>query len=390
MESGERAYKNQPLVSLVSTIADISTVPQVTLHNTTGHPERNHAAEEVDSTLPGTTATSSTVASSSDIASEVGEGTWGERDVGGPVNQTTAMEDYERMEQELFRLSLERSKSSTGEKPGLLKTLTRQSFRSKRTRRSSNVRSQSVDTMYPGNEDEEKDLESGNTRAGEDDFKLGDFMRNGYLNKHNEAGISRKKVGVVFKNLTVKGTGSKMTFVRTLPDAILGSFGPDLYHLLRRFIPSLNFGRHPITRNLIHDFTGVVRDGEMMLVLGKPGSGCSTFLKTIANYRGSFTAVTGDVSYGGIPAEKQLKQYRGEVSYNPEDDAHFPTLNVWQTLKFSLLNKTRKRAKGEIDVIITALLKMFSIEHTSKTPVGELSVVPLGQFRSAGMSTCSG
>ena len=298
--------------------------------------------------------------------------------MGGPVNQRMAMEDYERMRQELSHLNHEQS---SGEKPSLIKTITSQSFRSRRTRRSSRsaVRSQSVDTISP--EDDDKDLESGSTEAGVSDFKLGDFMRNGYLNKHNEAGESRRKVGVVFKALTVKGVGSKMTFVKTLPDALLGSFGPDLYHLISRFIPALAFGRPPATRDLIHDFIGVVRDGEMMLVLGKPGSGCSTFLKAIANNRKSFASVTGDVSYGGISAEQQLTQYRGEVSYNPEDDSHFPTLNVWQTLKFSLLNKTRKRARGEIDVIVNALLSMFSIQHTSKTLVGKLAFSITGGCR---------
>ena len=123
-------------------------------------------------------------------------------------------------------------------------------------------------------------------------------------------------------------------------------------------------------RDILHDFTGVVRDGEMMLVLGRPGSGCSTFLKVIANNREGYAEVVGDVTYGGISAAEERKRYRGEVNYNPEDDQHFPTLNVWQTLKFSLLNKTKKREKGDIPVIINALLKMFGISHTRYTLVG--------------------
>ena len=51
-------------------------------------------------------------------------------------------------------------------------------------------------------------------------------------------------------------------------------------------------------------------------------------------------------------------------------DQHFPQLNVWQTLQFSLLNKTTKHSKGEINVIIRALLSMFGIQHTAKTLVG--------------------
>jgi ATP-binding cassette, subfamily G (WHITE), member 2, SNQ2 len=125
---------------------------------------------------------------------------------------------------------------------------------------------------------------------------------------------------------------------------------------------------------LIHDFSGVVRDGEMLLVLGRPGSGCSTFLKAVTNKRAGYAGVEGEVSYGGIPSEEQIKRYRGEVNYNEEDDQHFPTLTVDQTLKFSLLNKTRKHEKRDIPVIINALLKMFGITHTKYTLVGDVSL----------------
>jgi ATP-binding cassette subfamily G (WHITE) protein 2 (SNQ2) len=125
---------------------------------------------------------------------------------------------------------------------------------------------------------------------------------------------------------------------------------------------------------LINDFTGVVRDGEMLLVLGRPGSGCSTFLKAISNKRNGFAGISGDVSYGGIPAEEQTKKFRGEVNYNEEDDVHFPTLTVEQTLRFSLLNKTKKHQAEDIPIIINALLKMFGISHTRYTAVGDVSL----------------
>lgn len=195
-------------------------------------------------------------------------------------------------------------------------------------------------------------------------------MREGHFEKRVE-GRSAKKVGVVWKHLTVTGTGSTATFVKTLPDAIIGTFGPDLYRLITRFVPALSLKRQSQTRALVNDFTGVVRDGEMMLVLGRPGSGCSTFLKVVANNRDSFAKVTGDVSYGGISSEKQQKHFRGEVVYNPEDDRHFASLNVWQTLKFALMNKTKKGEKGEVPVIISALLRMFGISHTEYTLVGD-------------------
>ena len=205
----------------------------------------------------------------------------------------------------------------------------------------------------------------------EDDFQLEQFMRDGHLERRDEAGEPTKRVGVVFKNLTVKGVAGGATLVRTLPEAIMGTFGPDLYRNIGRFFPSLQFRRKsPKLRELIHDFTGVIRPGEMMLVLGRPGSGCSTFLKVVTNNRGGYASVEGDVSYSGIPADEISKKYRGEVVYNAEDDQHMPTLTVGQTLKFALLNKTRKNLRGDVELIIDSLLRMFAIKHTFNTLVG--------------------
>lgn len=202
-----------------------------------------------------------------------------------------------------------------------------------------------------------------------DEFELGEFIREGHFEKRRE-GESAKRVGVVFKNLTVEGVGETVQFVKTLPDAILGTFGPDLYRLLSRFLPFLAF-RGGKKRVLIRDISGLVRDGEMMLVLGRPGSGCSTFLKAVANNRESYASVKGEVSYGGISAEKQKKMYRGEVNYNAEDDVHFANLTVWQTFIFALATKTKKGASANIPVIAQALMKIFGITHTQYTLVGD-------------------
>jgi ATP-binding cassette, subfamily G (WHITE), member 2, SNQ2 len=63
--------------------------------------------------------------------------------------------------------------------------------------------------------------------------------------------------------------------------------------------------------------------GEMCLVLGVPGSGCSTFLKVIANHtRREYAKITGDVEYAGITAAEMEKHYGGEVAYNEEGMHH--------------------------------------------------------------------
>jgi len=58
----------------------------------------------------------------------------------------------------------------------------------------------------------------------------------------------------------------------------------------------------------------------MCLVLGCPGAGCTTFLKTIANHREGYAKVTGDVLYAGIDATEMEKYYKGEVVYNQEGE----------------------------------------------------------------------
>ena len=271
------------------------------------------------------------------------------------MNQRMAMEDFAEMRREISNLTEARSQPSA--KGGNLDRSVSKRATSRSGRRSS------VSTIDVGHDKE--------ISIPKDDFQLEQLMREGHFEKRTEEGESTKKLGVIFKNLTVLGVGSKATLVRTLPDAVLGTFGPDLYRILSKFVPVLRAGAKSQTRELIRDFTGVVRPGEMLLVLGRPGSGCSTFLKAIANNRGSFASVNGDVSYSGMSARHQDKFYRGEVVYNPEDDLHLPSLSVWQTLKFSLLNKTKKREKAEINIILEAFLKMFAISHTRRTVIGD-------------------
>ncbi|CAJ2513218.1 Uu.00g013370.m01.CDS01 [Anthostomella pinea] len=289
------------------------------------------------------------------------DGTWGERDVGG-VDKRAALEELEGLRENLSQLHQSR---------------TRETQASRRRRRKSGVAEEGADISRRGTRHStgaetdagDDDLERGQADDAADDFELSNFIRDGHFEKRTDSG-SEKRVGLVYKNLTVKGVGNTTSLVRTVPDAIIGTFGPDLYHNISRLIPFLQFGKKP-TRKLINDFTGCVRDGEMMLVLGRPGAGCSTFLKAVSNNRESFAAVEGDVSYGGIPAKKQKKMFRGEVNYNPEDDVHFASLNVWQTFTFALMNKTKKAAKGDIPIIANALMKMFGISHTKYTLVGD-------------------
>lgn len=134
------------------------------------------------------------------------------------------------------------------------------------------------------------------------------------------------------------------------------------------------------TRRLVHGATGVVPPGETLLVLGRPGAGCSTLLKVLGNQRGSFTGVDGRVQYGGITAAEMGRRYGSEVVYAGEDDVHLPTLSVAHTLAFALrLRKPRRLGRNESDSqfarrMAGRVLGVLGIAHTAETVVGDALV----------------
>ncbi|KAI1406119.1 ABC-2 type transporter-domain-containing protein [Hypoxylon fuscum] len=215
--------------------------------------------------------------------------------------------------------------------------------------------------------------ESAESEDSIDIFDLETTLRGG-LDAEREAGIKPKHIGVYWDGLTVKGMGGVANFVKTFPDAF-----KDFVDYWTPLMGILGKGQSGTEVTLLHNFKGVVNPGEMVLVLGKPGSGCTTFLKSIANQRWGYTGVTGDVLYGPFTA-KEFKQYRGEAVYNQEDDIHHATLTVEQTLGFALDTKVSKKlpagtTKSKFkEEVISMLLKMFNIEHTRKTVVGDALV----------------
>jgi ATP-binding cassette, subfamily G (WHITE), member 2, SNQ2 len=188
--------------------------------------------------------------------------------------------------------------------------------------------------------------------------------------RHNNSEEEKTRhVGVVFKNLTVKGVGLGAALRPTIGDIFL-SLPRKIGALFNR---NRKIGGGPPIRTILNNFSGVIRPGEMLLVLGRPGSGCSTFLKVLGNQRAGFKTVEGEVTYGGLTAEQMAKDYRGEVLYNPEDDLHYATLSVQRTLEFALKTRTpgkesrlegetRSQYVAEFLKTVTQLCKLFRIK----------------------------
>jgi ATP-binding cassette, subfamily G (WHITE), member 2, SNQ2 len=63
---------------------------------------------------------------------------------------------------------------------------------------------------------------------------------------------------------------------------------------------------------------GSVEGGEILMVIGKPGSGCTTFLKTMANMRDEYAEVGGKCLYNSLDPAEAKAFYQGEFAFSGE------------------------------------------------------------------------
>lgn len=170
--------------------------------------------------------------------------------------------------------------------------------------------------------------EQGRDTSVDDDvrFDLEGYLRNEKQQKQS-AGLHDKHVDASW-DMTVQGEADAQHYQPTFLDACLDVFG--LVSTVRGAINGLSKANQAKTINILSDFKGIAKAGSMTLVLGRPGSGCTTFLKVLANYRAGFTNISGDVYYNGIPSGEFDEKYNGETVYNQEDDVFLPTLTVKQ------------------------------------------------------------
>ena len=85
------------------------------------------------------------------------------------------------------------------------------------------------------------------------------------------------------------------------------------------------------TKEILHGVSGVVRPGEMLVMLGPSGSGKTTLLKVLGS-RLKGAKVGGTVLYNEQPYSTFVKRRMGFVT---QDDVLFPNLTVKETLVFA-------------------------------------------------------
>lgn len=139
------------------------------------------------------------------------EGTWGERD-GGHVSPDQARQDFDLMRRELTNLSQTRTNATHRSSFALRQARTRGASDARQDHETTDLEAQATTATTEAADQSSLESES---------FALDEFLRDGHFEKRQD-GHSAKKVGVVFKHLTVQGESATTTFVRTLPSAVIG------------------------------------------------------------------------------------------------------------------------------------------------------------------------
>ncbi|RAH65074.1 ATP-binding cassette transporter [Aspergillus aculeatinus CBS 121060] len=188
-----------------------------------------------------------------------------------------------------------------------------------------------------------------------------------------ERGQDFRRVGLCFQDLHVFGYSTSTDFQKTVANIWLALPGM----IARRFWPSAT--KSGQTRvDILRGFDGILDPGEMCVVLGPPGSGCSTFLRAISGDRNGIHINQGSYfNYHGISDREMHTAHRGDAIYTAEVDVHFPMLTVGDTLTFAASARCQRELpdgvtrKQYCEHLRDVVMAMYGISHTIHTKVGD-------------------
>ncbi|CAN3356086.1 pleiotropic ABC efflux transporter of multiple drugs Cdr1p [Diutina catenulata] len=177
------------------------------------------------------------------------------------------------------------------------------------------------------------------------------------------------ELGVAYRNLRAYGVAVDADYQATVLNAPI-KYGTALLRKFRKRDESRYF-------DILKPMDAMMRPGEVTVVLGRPGAGCSTLMKTIAAHTyGFWIDPESKISYDGISPKLIQHHFRGEVIYSAETDVHFPHLTVGDTLEFAARMRTpENRPEGvtrEMYAKHMAAVYMatYGLSHTRNTNVG--------------------
>lgn len=252
------------------------------------------------------------------------------------LDSTRMIENQDRDELVRIATALSRRRSSIGDQPRISQVLT-------------------------GTEAYETSLDPESSN-----FDLSKWLRR-FVDQLQAEGVEARRTGVAFRNLDVFGSGAALQLQQTVGSFLLAP---------ARLGELLSFGKKQ-PKQILHGFEGLVKSGELLVVLGRPGSGCSTLLKTLCGeLEGLELGSNSVIHYNGIPLKQMQREFKGETVYNQEVDKHFPHLTVGQTLEFAASVRTPShRIQGMSRAeycryIAQVVMAAIGLSHTYNTKVG--------------------
>ncbi len=90
----------------------------------------------------------------------------------------------------------------------------------------------------------------------------------------------------LFRGICVWGGNAELDYLDTVAS---------VFTLPGRIAKKLFSQKKPKTKTIIQSIDGIVKEGEMLLVLGRPGSGATTLLKTLAGMTETYHGWKGEV-----------------------------------------------------------------------------------------------
>ncbi|GMM31117.1 ATP-binding cassette transporter [Martiniozyma asiatica (nom. inval.)] len=207
----------------------------------------------------------------------------------------------------------------------------------------------------------------------QNDFDLKRILQ--YISHSNEKkGIQSSQTDIVFEDFEVIGKNTSASVLKDVGDVLFAPITKLYQRLSHKKL--IDLSKLPKKRQILRDVNGYATPGTMTLVLGRPGSGCSTFLKVISGETKTYIGYNGDISYCGVPSSEMFKNHIEQLVYNPELDVHFPYLTVEETLKFAVGCKTPNvrvddfTRKEYIQNMKDLYEILFGLKHVEKTLVG--------------------
>ncbi len=123
---------------------------------------------------------------------------------------------------------------------------------------------------------------------------------------------------------------------------------------------------------ILNDVNLVVDKGERVVLIGKSGSGKSTFLQLIAGF---ITPSQGEIyieeKIVSSPGKILIPPHKREISMIFQDLALWQHMSVADNITFGL--KMRKTPKNQKDAMLDQYLKLVELEGFEKRAISELS-----------------